>query len=138
MIVTNRAKKVVMTFYNLYWRTFLLMPGKKCQIPFLIRRENSIKHDNHNVRAKTTTAQQIDFKRQNMTFIKKYISGHFKEIQKKKISCQSWDNTCSRCGVNYFRPGRLYFFVTSVIVVVIYLGGEVVIYSSKKQKTGSC
>ena len=59
------------------------LPGKKCQIPFLIRRENSIKHDNHNVRAKTTTAQQIDFKRQNMTFIKKHISGHFKEIQKK-------------------------------------------------------
>ena len=56
------------------------LPGKKCQIPFLIRRENSIKHDNHNVRAKTTTAQQIDFKRQNMTFMKKIYVRSIKEV----------------------------------------------------------
>ena len=61
------------------------LPGKKCQIPFLIRRENSIKHDNHNVRAKTTTAQQIDFKRQNMTFIKKIYIWTLQGNPKKKF-----------------------------------------------------
>ena len=73
-----------------------------------------------------------------MTFIKKHISGHFKEIQKKfhvKVEI-----THVQADVESIILGLVdsIFFVTSVIVVVIYLGGEVVIYSSKKQKTGSC